>query len=84
MKKVTITDAHCGGMFQVEIPTSGVQHSSKQYSIGDCRRNTRVYSNNGNNTKNRERNLTVDIGLHMPTVSISLIPILNSFRIIYS
>jgi hypothetical protein len=51
MKKVTITCAHCGGMFQVEIPQSGVQHSTKQHSMGGCGRNTRVYTNNGNITK---------------------------------
>ncbi len=51
MKKVAITCTHCGGMFQVEIAQSGVQHSSKQHSMGGCGKNTRVYTNNGNITK---------------------------------
>jgi hypothetical protein len=51
MKKVSITCAHCGKMFQIEIAQSGVQHSGKQHSMGGCGRITRVYTNNGNITK---------------------------------
>jgi hypothetical protein len=50
MKKVTITCAHCGGMFQISIPTSGVSGRGHQHSPG-CMKSTQVYVNNGNITK---------------------------------
>lgn len=50
MKKVTITCAHCGGMFQISIPESGVSSRGHQHSPG-CLKSTKVWQNKGNITK---------------------------------
>jgi len=51
MKKVTITCAHCGGMFQISIPISGVSSMGHQHTPGGFQKSTRVYVNAGNITK---------------------------------
>jgi hypothetical protein len=50
MKNVTITCAHCGGMFQISIPTSGVSSRGWQHSPG-CMKTTQVHVNAGNITR---------------------------------
>jgi hypothetical protein len=50
MKKVSIPCAHCGSMFTVSIPTSGVSSMGHQHSPG-CMKKTNVYVNNGDITK---------------------------------
>lgn len=45
-KKITITCAHCGGMFQIEIDTVGVSARGHQHSPG-CLKSTQVYINYG-------------------------------------
>lgn len=50
MQKVSIPCAHCGGMLQVSIPTSGVSSMGHQHSPG-CMKKTNVYVNNGSITK---------------------------------
>lgn len=46
MTKVTICCAHCGGMFQISIPTSGVSSVGRQHSPG-CMKTTWVNVNAG-------------------------------------
>ncbi|MDG2343392.1 MAG: hypothetical protein P8L23_02325 [Flavobacteriales bacterium] len=50
MKKVTITCAHCGCMFQISISENGVSARRHQHSPG-CGKSTNVAINNGNITK---------------------------------
>ena len=57
MKKVTITCAHCGGMFEIKIPTSGCSGRAHQHSYGCNKRpggKTDVSVNNGNITKTKK------------------------------
>jgi len=45
-KKVTITCAHCGGMFTVTLPTIGHSSRGHQHSPG-CGKSTQVEVNSG-------------------------------------
>ena len=46
MEKVSITCAHCGSMFQIQIPTTGHSERGQQHSPG-CMKTTYVRVNNG-------------------------------------
>ena len=52
MKKVTITCAHCSGMFTISVPTIGVSSRGHQHSPG-CGKITHVDMNSGNIVRTR-------------------------------